>query len=577
MSENENFPSISIEKIKFKNHDDVFNFNENDIVLFVGANNVGKSRTLKDIKERIDNNSYGNTILIDKIDFKEHNFSQKNIEDYFDKYVLKETSNSYLVVLDDNMNRIFYKTEIEQLCNANSSNYPEFYKLFYTFLSTENRLNLTKPYKINISNNNKTLDIINKLRIQQESIIKLNQILKHNFGMGIDVDDSQIINQPQISYKIGNSDTIDKIIHSERREVYSKLEKMEDLHEQGDGIRSAVAILASLIVNENSLYLIDEPETFLHPPQARQLGRDIVDLSKNKQCFISTHNIDFIRGVLETDPDRVKIIKIDRNDNDNEYNLLDNESICSISKDKNLKYSNILNGLFYDRVVLCEDESDCKFYSAILESLDLKIYQKTLFCAVGGKDQFKKIVPLLISLHIKYCIIADLDLINDSSKLSDLINSISPDNYEEIKQTHTSFLNMFQNSVTSQVKNQESIRKEIVQIFDEKKSDEYMTSETANKIKNLLKKTNSFHLLKECGVYGIPNGNCRVEYENLHDFLVGNNIYLVEVGEIEKFIPTVSGHGPKWVNSVFETYPDLNDIVYKDVREFISNVFQINS
>lgn len=152
MSENENFPSISIEKIKFKNHDDVFNFNENDIVLFVGANNVGKSRTLKDIKERIDNNSYGNTILIDKIDFKEHNFSQKNIEDYFDKYVLKETSNSYLVVLDDNMNRIFYKTEIEQLCNANSSNYPEFYKLFYTFLSTENRLNLTKPYKINISN-----------------------------------------------------------------------------------------------------------------------------------------------------------------------------------------------------------------------------------------------------------------------------------------------------------------------------------------------------------------------------------------------------------------------------------------
>lgn len=55
---------------------------------------------------------------------------------------------------------------------------------------------------------------------------------------------------------------IDKIIHSERQEVYSKLGKMEDLHEQGDGIRSAVAILASLIVKENSLYLIDEPETF---------------------------------------------------------------------------------------------------------------------------------------------------------------------------------------------------------------------------------------------------------------------------------------------------------------------------
>lgn len=576
MSENENFPSLSIEKIKFKKHDNELNFNKDDIVLFVGANNVGKSRTLKDIQSKILSDFQDETVLIDNIVFKEINFCTKKILNFIVQYLKLSPSGNYNLILDDR-ECIFYSHELESLNTNNISDFSKFHKLFYTFLSTENRLNLTKPYKINISNNNKTLDIINKLRIQQDSIIKLNQILKHNFDIGIDVDDSQMFNQPQISYKIGDSDTIDKIIHSERREVYSKLGKMEDLHEQGDGIRSAVAILASLIVNENSLYLIDEPETFLHPPQARQLGRDIVNLSKDKQCFISTHNIDFIRGVLETDPNRVKIIKIDRNGNDNEYNLLDNESICSISKDKNLKYSNILNGLFYDRVVLCEDESDCKFYSAILESLNLKIYQKTLFCAVGGKDQFKKIVPLLISLHIKYYIIADLDLINDSSKLSDLINSISADRYEEIKQTHISFLDMFQKDVTSQVKNQESIRKEISQIFDEKKSDDYMTSETADKIKKLLKKTNSFHLLKESGVHMIPNGDCRVKYEKLRDFLASNNIYLVEDGEIEKFIPTVDSHGPKWVNRVFETYPDLNDIVYKDVREFISNVFQINS
>lgn len=576
MSENENFPSLSIEKIKFKKHDNELNFNKDDIVLFVGANNVGKSRTLKDIQSKILSDFQDETVLIDNIVFKEINFCTKKILNFIVQYLKLSPSGNYNLILDDR-ECIFYSHELESLNTNNISDFSKFHKLFYTFLSTENRLNLTKPYKINISNNNKTLDIINKLRIQQDSIIKLNQILKHNFDIGIDVDDSQMFNQPQISYKIGDSDTIDKIIHSERREVYSKLGKMEDLHEQGDGIRSAVAILASLIVNENSLYLIDEPETFLHPPQARQLGRDIVNLSKDKQCFISTHNIDFIRGVLETDPNRVKIIKIDRNGNDNEYNLLDNESICSISKDKNLKYSNILNGLFYDRVVLCEDESDCKFYSAILESLNLKIYQKTLFCAVGGKDQFKKIVPLLISLHIKYYIIADLDLINDSSKLSDLINSISADRYEEIKQTHISFLDMFQKDVTSQVKNQESIRKEISQIFDEKKSDDYMTSETADKIKKFLKKTNSFHLLKESGVHMIPNGDCRVKYEKLRDFLASNNIYLVEDGEIEKFIPTVDSHGPKWVNRVFETYPDLNDIVYKDVREFISNVFQINS
>ena len=146
---------------------------------------------------------------------------------------------------------------------------------------------------------------------------------------------------------------------------------MEDLHNQGDGIRSAVAFLSSLIVNEHSLFLMDEPETFLHPPQARALGKNIVELSKDKQCFISTHNIDFIKGVLEADSSRVKIIKIDRVESINEFNLVDNASIDEISTDKNLKYTDILDGLFYNRLILCENESDCKFYSAILETLDL--------------------------------------------------------------------------------------------------------------------------------------------------------------------------------------------------------------
>lgn len=144
-------------------------------------------------------------------------------------------------------------------------------------------------------------------------------------------------------------------------------------------------------MNEHSLFLIDEPETFLHPPQARALGKSIVELSQSKQCFISTHSIDFIRGVLEEDASRVKIIKIDRVANDNESNLVDNDSIVEIANDKNLKYTNILDGLFYSQLVLCENESDCKFYSAILEHLELHIYQNTLFVLLEGKTNLRRL------------------------------------------------------------------------------------------------------------------------------------------------------------------------------------------
>ena len=45
-------PSLSIEKITF-NDGTTMEFQNDDIVLLVGANNVGKSRALKDIKENL--------------------------------------------------------------------------------------------------------------------------------------------------------------------------------------------------------------------------------------------------------------------------------------------------------------------------------------------------------------------------------------------------------------------------------------------------------------------------------------------------------------------------------------------
>ncbi len=48
--QNNNIPSISIEKIKF-NDETSIEFKSDDIVLLVGANNVGKSRMLRDLKD----------------------------------------------------------------------------------------------------------------------------------------------------------------------------------------------------------------------------------------------------------------------------------------------------------------------------------------------------------------------------------------------------------------------------------------------------------------------------------------------------------------------------------------------
>lgn len=559
-------PSVVIKEITF-NDENKITFSKDDIVLLVGANNVGKSRTLKDLREDL-NESSKTKLLVKDVKYETTNFTAERLREYFERNITKSSYGGYNVFLDDNDSFTFSDHNFINIAYEKI-----FYKAMFSFLSTENRLGLTKPIKFNFEIDKQNLKIMEKLDTDSESINKLNKAIDLGFQKSIEIDEDYFDGNMVKKYKIGESNEIASIIESNKRDSLNKLKQFEDLHNQGDGIRNAVAILASLIVNEHSLFLIDEPETFLHPPQAKILGKNLVKLSIGKQLFISTHNIDFIRGILEEDSSRVKIIKIDRHDNNNSFNLVDNGSITKISSDKNLKFTNILNGLFYQQVVLCENESDCKFYSAILEHEDITIYQNTLFCAVGGKEQFKKIVPLLKELNIEYKIIADIDLINNIDSLKQLLNSAIPDCYKEIAEQHREFLEKFQNEMDSQVKTQEEIKLKIGKLFTK---DKYISSNTVEQIKSLLRDVSSLKLLKTGGKNIIPQGNCVKLFNKINKFLKVNNIFILECGEIERFVRDVSGHGNNWVEKVFTKYKDIDDDVYEEARRFIRNILKNN-
>lgn len=563
MKKNNDNSSVVIKEITF-NDGNKWKFNKDDIVLLVGPNNVGKSRTLKDLREDL-NDTSKIKVLVKEVTYETTGFSEEQLRDYFERNYVKDSHGSYDVMIEENVYHSFNDFNFTNILDEK-----QFYKALFSFLSTENRLGLTRPIKFNSIVDNQNLNIMRKLDIDSESISKLNQALDSGFQKSVEVHEDYLDGNMTKKYKIGESIEICNVIKSNKRDNLNKLKQFEDLHNQGDGIRNAVAVLASIIVNEHSLFLIDEPETFLHPPQARVLGKNIVRLSEGKQLFISTHNIDFIRGVLEEASSRVKIIKIDRYDNNNTFNLVNNDSISNISSDKNLKYTNILNGLFYNQVVLCENESDCKFYSAILEYEDLTTYQNTLFCAVGGKEQFKKIVPLLKELNIEYKIIADIDLISNTDSLKQLLNSIESQCYKRIEKQHKQFLENFEREMNSQVKTQERIKTEINETFD---ADIYMSPKVAERIKTILRDISSLKLLKSGGKNIIPQGDCMALFNEIKEFLIDYNIFILECGEIERFVPEVSGHGNTWVEKVFTNYADISTDVYDEARKFIRTVF----
>ena len=74
------------------------------------------------------------------------------------------------------------------------------------------------------------------------------------------------------------------------------------LETQGDGMRSFAAVmLHALVERTHSVQFLDEPEAFLHPPQARLLGRYIAEgrAGRSSQLFIATHNTDVLEGLIE--------------------------------------------------------------------------------------------------------------------------------------------------------------------------------------------------------------------------------------------------------------------------------------
>src|SRR5581483_10518213 len=62
-------------------------------------------------------------------------------------------------------------------------------------------------------------------------------------------------------------------------ELRAAYQKLPLVAEQGDGFRAFVHVLLKTLVRPTPIVLVDEPEAFLHPPQARLLGRYLAELT----------------------------------------------------------------------------------------------------------------------------------------------------------------------------------------------------------------------------------------------------------------------------------------------------------
>jgi energy-coupling factor transporter ATP-binding protein EcfA2 len=561
-----NIPSIKLLAMTFSDGKTI-SISPGDVVVLVGPNNAGKSLSLREIKQKLTDDSQ-KTIVV-----KELEFERTGDVDLLESWLAENSHVSERRSSDPIYSGFGYR--IRGLIARDrwkvSKSLGDLSSVFCTLLSAEERLHLANPAtNIKITSEPATHPIH---YIYRDSNLadEVSGYFRKAFGQDLIVH-----------YSAGNEiplHTGTAPIRNEKRdrvsaEYIEDLEKLPRLEKQGDGMRSFAGILLHAVLMKRSISLIDEPEAFLHPPQAKLLGQMLVEeRGADQQLFIATHSRDVLHGVLDANSPSVRVIRIQRDGSVNRVSELKNEGLKSLWSDPLLRYSNVLSGVFHEHVILCESDGDCRFYQAIADAMyedeDRERQPDVLFIHCGGKQRMPQIVKALRGLNVPITAAPDFDVLNAENPLRQLIESFDGDWSKFERDWKVMKVDVDQARPELRT---DDVKREIGKVLGEVASTNF-PKDKADEIAKTLRRASPWATLKLSGKAGLPAGNAYAAYQRLDEALKRIGIFIPDVGELERFCPSIGDHGPKWVNQVLER--DLkNSLELEQARAFVKSVYE---
>ncbi len=392
--------------------------------------------------------------------------------------------------------------------------------LFFNYLGTEEKLLMCKRQKQYGLQDHNT-NFLSEVQFNSKLLDELSNYTKTMFNKDIYLD--RFSWGESILFRVGDNFNFIRNAKRNDNEAEIKLKDYNALDNEGDGIKSFVTNYIALNMNDKNILLLDEPESFLHPPLAKQLGEIIAkSSSENKQIFISTHSADLLKGILSVNKD-VNIIRITRDKEFNQFNLLKKEAIEQIISNPMLLSSNILNGLFCEKVYICEAESDEEFFQSLHDKINL--YDNAFFTHGKNKQTLKDISKIYNTLSIPNYRIYDFDILKDedfNKALNTFINEQEKNKYIEIRKKVNEVLKKesYANGGINDIKEDE-LRNMVINMFNDLKKSKIIILEYG-----CLEST-----LDDLGIKYTKNRNKWFEkamglvYESSNDIIESSNIY----------------------------------------------------
>ncbi len=403
------------------------------ITVFVGPNNSGKSKILIEIENYCKTTrQQTNQVVLDKIVFipwLRQDFEQELIKIELKPKPTEALQPGYIKIgrvnpLHQQPIQVMLQkdTAINEAINPNQNTqgqYGQFLNVYTMRLDGTSRLNLCNEQPagdLQSLSQNQLSHLFNDNQIRTE----VRRIIFEAFGKYFVIDPT---NMGKLRVRLSDINPPDERTEKgwEAASVSFHSKALEIVY-ASDGVKAFTGIITTLLAGNPKITLIDEPEAFLHPALSAKLGKEIGNSLRNtnRRLFVSTHSSNFLMGSIQSGIP-LNIVRLTYKNNIPTARLLNQAKILKLMRHPLLRSTGVLNGLFYEAVVVTESDSDRAFYQEINERLlsnnDSRGIANCLFLNAQNKQTVWEIVRPLRELGIPTAAIVDIDFLKDSGQV----------------------------------------------------------------------------------------------------------------------------------------------------------------